>query len=91
MANFFEALEPELAMQIERLSQLLYELRENRNAVLALHGAADEAALLDRIRAGEVAEHPGYEHYLAARILGETREAARALIAEQLRPRGGKA
>ena len=46
--------------------------------------AEDEAALLSRIEAGEVDEHPAYEHYLAARILADTRDATRAALAESL-------
>ncbi|HEX5676021.1 MAG TPA: hypothetical protein VFX83_11595 [Azonexus sp.] len=84
MANFFENLEQDAATELELLSQLIYELRQNRNAVLQLHGAEDEAALLQQIQAGEVDEHPAYEHYLAARILTDTRETVRTVVAERL-------
>lgn len=85
MPSFYDSLEPEQAEEIESLSQLTYELRENRAAVLQSHGVADEPALLARIRAGEVDEHPAYEHYLAACILADTREAVRTLIAQRLK------
>lgn len=84
MASFFENLDPDTAEEIEQLSRLVYELRENRNTVLQMHGAEDEAALLQRIQHGAVAEHPAYEHYLAARILADTRETVRAVLAERL-------
>ena len=87
MADFYEGLEPEFAKEIELLSHLIYQLRENRGAVLGAYGLTDEAMLLDRIRAGAVAEHPAYEHYLAARILADTREAARSALAERLQDR----
>lgn len=90
MSDFFEHIEFETATQIEQLSRLAYELRENRNAILEHHGAADEAALLQRIQAGEVAEHPAYEHYLAARILADTRESVRAALAERLKEANSK-
>lgn len=83
MAHFFENLDPETAAELDQLSRLLYELRENLNAVLAAYGAADPAALLRRIENGEVDEHPAYEHYLSARILADTRDAARALLGER--------
>lgn len=85
MANFFENLEHGAATELELLSKLIYELRENRNAVLRPYGAEDEAALLLQIQDGAVAEHPAYEHYLAARILADTRETVRAVVGERLR------
>ena len=85
MIEFFEHVAFETATEIEQLSKLAYELRENRNAVLKHHGAEDETALLRQIQAGEVAEHPAYEHYLAARILADTRETVRAALAERLK------
>ena len=80
MADFFENLDLDAATEIDQLSRLLYELRENRTAVLQQHGVADEAELLKQIQAGTLGEHPAYEHYLAARILDTTRETARELL-----------
>ena len=85
MANFYENLDPDTAAEFQQLSHLIYELRENRHAVLKPFGAEDEAALLQRIQSGAVAEHPDYEHYLAARILADTRESVRAMVAERLK------
>lgn len=88
MASFFENLDPDRAAELEELSRLAYELRENHKRVLEAHGAQEEAALLERIASGKLAEHPGYEHYLAARILDATRATARATLAERLRGGG---
>ena len=85
MANFYDNLEYDTAMEIKLLSQLIYELRDNYKAVLSPYGAEDEAALLLQIQGGTVAEHPAYEHYLAARILADTRETVRAVAGEHLR------
>ncbi|MHB1093892.1 hypothetical protein [Thiobacillus sp.] len=85
MPEFFETVPFETATEIEQLSRLAYELRENRKAILQFHNVADEAALLQKIQTGAVAEHPAYEHYLAARILADTRETARAALAERLK------
>ena len=84
MPEFFESVPLETATEIEQLARLTYELRESRNSVLRFHEVADEAALLEKIQRGDVAEHPAYEHYLAARILADTRETARATLAERL-------
>ena len=85
MANFFENLDPETADELEQLSRLNYELRENRRALLGAYDADGDAALLRLIEDGAVAEHPAYEHFLAARILAETRETVRALLDERLK------
>lgn len=77
MKNFFEGFDYDDAELIESLSLLTYELRENRKLLLEQHGVEDEEALLDKITAGEIAEHPAYEHYLSARILVATRNAVR--------------
>ncbi|WP_296750947.1 hypothetical protein [Thiobacillus sp.] len=85
MTSFFENLDYGTAAELEQLSQLIYELRQNHNAVLLSYGAADAAALLQQIQGGAVAEHPAYEHYLAARILDDTRDMARAMVGERLK------
>lgn len=85
MASFFENLDYDTATELERLSQLIYELRQNHNAILQTYDAADAAALLQQIQDGAVAEHPAYEHYLAARILDDTRDMARAIVGERLK------
>lgn len=77
MTSFFQNLPLEAAQQIEQLSRASFELRESRSRLLRQYGAADEAALLEEIRAGRLPEHPAYEHYLGVRILAQTREAVR--------------
>lgn len=85
MSNFFEHIDLDEAAEIEQLSRLAYELRENRFAVLKPYGVEDEAALLQQIQAGAVDEHPAYEHYLAARVLADTRETVRVMLGECLK------
>ena len=84
MSLIYDQLPPDASLHAQQLSRLIYETRENRRKVLDASGAADEDELLRRIADGELAEHPTYEHYLAARILGATHQAARAAIAELL-------
>ena len=84
MNPIFDAMPPEDALELEQITRLIYEARENRRKVLDAVGAGDEAALLARIAAGEIDEHPAYEHYLAARILADTHASARELVATRL-------
>lgn len=81
MTQFFYNVPSEAAVQIEALSRLLYELRENRKDILRNYRAEDEEMLLAMIAEGKVDEHPAYEHYLSAKTLLATRE----IIREQLR------
>lgn len=77
MPNFYENLAPQDIEMLDRLSRLLIELRESREQLLARHGVNDEAALLERIRGGELPEHPAYEDYLGASTITAAREAIR--------------
>ena len=80
MSRFFENLPLEAAQQLEQLSRLAFELRENGKQILQQHGANSADALLELIRTGVVAEHPGYDRYLAARVIVATREAVRSQL-----------
>jgi len=82
MHDFYRRMPPEQAVEMERLSRLIYELRVHRDRLLGDWQAPDSGTLLARIRAGETAEHPAYEAWLAARILDDTRHEARSLIEE---------
>lgn len=81
MTRFYQNVPSEAAVQIDALSRVLYDLREDRKRILAQYDAADEQALLAQIAAGKVGEHPAYDHYLGAKTLAHTRE----VIREQLR------
>ena len=78
VSNFFDKLPLDGAQQLEQLSRLAFDLRENHKQVLQQHGVDSEDALLELVREGAVAEHPGYDHYLGARVLAATREAVRS-------------
>lgn len=90
MADFYANIDPDDATELEQLSRLIYELRDNRDAVLASYGVRDEIALLERIYSGQIPEHPAYEHYLGARILADTRETVRAMLSDCLKEAGRK-
>ncbi|MBV8646128.1 hypothetical protein [Paludibacterium sp.] len=88
MTSFFRNTPHETAQEIDALSRLAYDLREDRKRILAQYGADDETALLARIAAGEVAEHPAYEHYLSAKSLADTRQATREQLRDLLLAQG---
>jgi hypothetical protein len=90
METFFKNVAYEDAENIEQASRLIFELRENRAALLQPYQVADDAELLARIKAGQLPEHPSYEHYLSARILTNTRESLRAELAAHLEQVAGK-
>lgn len=90
METFFKNVAYEDAENIEQASRLIFELRENRAALLQPYQVADDAELLARIEAGQLPEHPSYEHYLSARILTNTRESLRAELAAHLDEVSGK-
>lgn len=77
MSDFLKNMTVEEAEQIHNLSRLVYELRENRKTLLTQYSTEDEQALLQKITAGQVSEHPAYEHYLSAKILSQTKESIR--------------
>lgn len=85
--SFFDNLPIDAAVEIEQLSRLIYELRGHRKQVLDLVGASDETTLLERIAQSALPEHPAYEHYLAARVLADLHDSARAVLAERLQER----
>lgn len=65
-------------------AKIIYTLRESRKELLKRYAVDSEAALLEKIRAGEMAEHPAYEHYLSALIVEQTRMEVRAQATAQL-------
>ncbi|MBX3686994.1 MAG: hypothetical protein KF909_12710 [Rhodocyclaceae bacterium] len=83
--DFYQGFDPEAAADIERLSRLIYELRQNRARILQPYEVSHESELVRRIADGKLDEHPAYEHYLSARILADTCESVRMVLAGRLR------
>lgn len=84
MTGFYDHLSPEDVTTLDRLARLLIELRESRAALLARHGTDSEEVLLEKIRRGELPEHPAYEDYLGAKTIHATREAIRTDLRDYL-------
>jgi hypothetical protein len=89
VSNFFENLPYEGAQQLEQLSRLAFDLRENRAQVLQRHGVDSDEALLRLVHEGAVPEHPGYDDYLGVRVLEATREAVRSRMQAVVRELAG--
>jgi hypothetical protein len=85
MNDFYANLATDDAERLDRLAKLNALLRDNRAALLAQYLVADEAVLLEKVRAGEVPEHPAYDHYLAARLVQQMRQSVRAELDDLLR------
>lgn len=84
MRNIFDTLPPADALAMEGLTRLVYELRENRRRILDGWQVADEAALLAGVLDGTLPEHPAFDAWLGARVLGEAQADARARLAAGL-------
>lgn len=82
--NFFRDVDAELALQVDALSQLMYQLRDSRRQILARYAVDDEGTLLDAIRQQRLTEHPAYEDYLSARQLQQHYQQARDNIKHYL-------
>lgn len=78
MKSFYEGFKQSDAELIESLSRASYEMRESRKALLERYSVTEENGLLARITAGEIPEHPAYEHYLSASILAQLHVAVRS-------------
>ncbi len=65
-------------------AQTSYRLRESRKEILKSYQVGGEADLLEKIRNGELPEHPAYEHYLSALILEQSRMQIRAELLAHL-------
>ena len=88
--------EPDHASDTEALEALellyattLYTLRESRKHMLRQYAVDSEACLLEKIRSGELDEHPAYEHYLGALIIDQARTHVRAQAIRQLHGEAG--
>lgn len=82
--NFFRDVDAELALQVDALSKLMYQLRDSRRQILARYAVDDEGTLLDAIRQQRLTEHPAYEDYLSARQLQQHYQQARDNIKHYL-------
>ncbi|MDD3354720.1 hypothetical protein [Zoogloea sp.] len=84
MDPFYNHLPPEEAVEIEKLSRLMYEVRTARDEMLSRLNASTAEQALAAILSGDLPEHPGYEHYLSVRMLSDLHAQVRADVAARL-------
>lgn len=84
MTNFFDTIDFDDAEHMQQLSRLMFEFRISRDRLLQQYAVADTLSLLEKIRSGELAEHPAYDHYLSLRVLEEMYANVRAELKEFL-------
>lgn len=80
MGNIFEDLPLSVAQQLEQLSRLAFDLREQRKRLLQRHGADSEDVLLQLVSQGAIPKQPALQDSLSARVLAQTREGVRDQI-----------
>lgn len=75
MRTFFENVDPRAASTISDVSSRMFNLRERRKRLLADAGCGDADEILTAVREGRLPEHPGYDAWLAARLIEEREHA----------------
>lgn len=75
MRAFFENVDPRAASAISDVSRRMYDLRERRKRLLEDMGCNDADGILAAVREGSLPEHPGYDAWLAVRLLGDRERA----------------
>ncbi|RDI98484.1 hypothetical protein DVT68_08080 [Dyella solisilvae] len=71
MKNFFDTVPPRTATAIADVSRRMYDLRELRKRLLDDAGCVEADDLLAAVREGYLPEHPGYDAWLAVRLIGD--------------------
>lgn len=75
MRAFFENVDPRAASAISDVSRRMFDLRERRKRLLENMGCSHADEVLSAVREGDLPEHPGYDAWLAARLLGDRERA----------------
>ncbi len=75
MRAFFENVDPRTASAISDVSRRMYDLRERRKRLLTETGCNEADDLLAAVREGSLPEHPGYDAWLAVRLIGDRERA----------------
>jgi len=75
MRAFFENVDPRVASAISDVSRRMFDLRERRKRLLEDTGCGDADEILAAVRDGSLPEHPGYDAWLAVRLIGDRERA----------------
>ncbi|WP_201313558.1 hypothetical protein [Dyella sp. EPa41] len=80
MRAFFENVDPRAATAISDVSRRMFDLRERCKRLLGETGCGEADEILAAVREGSLPEHPGYDAWLAARLLGDRERALQATL-----------
>lgn len=71
MDSFFDGMDAQVAGDMAAVSRHMYDLREARKRVLAEFACENADAMIAAVHDGRLPEHPGYDGWLAARLMQE--------------------
>lgn len=84
MKDFFDDIDEKLKNDLSGVYREMIVLREHRASLLEPYRLGRSDEMLEKIASGEIAEHPGYDHYLAMlainRELEPMREKCRKIL-----------
>ncbi len=84
MSEYFENMDPLLAERLGRLYEELRALKDQKALLHSSFGVESAEELLERIRKGEMDEHPSYEVYLALLTIEDEIERLRERIKREM-------
>ncbi|MDH3974673.1 MAG: hypothetical protein OEV42_10390 [Deltaproteobacteria bacterium] len=77
MRDFFDDIETGLKTKLSGVYNEMLALREHRAGLLEPYDLGRTDELLDKIKSGEISEHPAYDHYLAVQAITKELEPMR--------------
>lgn len=80
MKAFFDGVDARAASAIAQVSRRMFDVREWRKRLLAEAGCDDADDMLLAVREGRLAEHPGYEAWLAVQLAAQREHALHATL-----------
>lgn len=77
MRDFFDDIGDDLKDKLSNVYSEMIVLREHRASLLEPYQLGRMEELLEKIKSGELEEHPAYDHYLAVQVINKELEPMR--------------